>query len=184
MGVPDLDLIRSARSGDREAMIMLLKEIESPLYRTAYYLLNHEQDALDITQEALIRIYTSIQSYKEQAQFLTWAQRIVTNLCIDHFRKQKEMTNIDDVERILSSAENVEERVIRRNTADEIEKAIEKLPAHFRTVVVLRYLQDFSYNEIANIMELPLNTVKSHLFRARKILQQLLQEFEKGGVRG
>ena len=59
-----------------------------------------------------------------------------------------------------------------------------KLPAHYRTVLILRYIQDFSYHEIAELMELPLNTVKSHLFRARKLLQQLLDEYEKGGVRG
>lgn len=68
--------------------------------------------------------------------------------------------------------------------AEEIREAISKLPDHHRTVVVLRYLQDFSYNEIAESLDLPLNTVKSYLFRARQQLQVLLQDFQKGGVRG
>lgn len=183
-GVPDREVIRSAQSGDKEAMIRLLREIETPLYRTAYYFINDEHDAMDITQEALIRIYTGIGSYREQAQFLTWAQRIVTNLCIDRFRKQKKSANIDDLERVLPSSTNVEDEVIQKSTSDDIRKAMVKLPAHYRTVLILRYIQDFSYNEIAELMELPLNTVKSHLFRARKLLQQLLHEYEKGGVRG
>nr|WP_028987166.1 sigma-70 family RNA polymerase sigma factor [Thermicanus aegyptius] len=180
----DLELIRSAQAGDRDAMIRLLREIETPLYRTAYYLINHEQDALDVTQEALIRIYTNISSYREQAQFLTWAQRIVTNLCIDRFRKQRESVHIDDMERVLPSPGSVEEEVMKKNTAKDIEEAISQLPQNFRTVVVLRYIQDFSYGEIAEILNLPLNTVKSHLFRARKLLQNLLRDYEKGGVRG
>lgn len=183
-GVPDIEVIRSAQSGDKEAMIRLLREIETPLYRTAYYFINDEHDAMDITQEALIRIYTGIGSYREQSQFLTWAQRIVTNLCIDRFRKQKKSANIDDLERVLPSSTNVEDEVIQKSTSDDIRKAMVKLPAHYRTVLILRYIQDFSYNEIAELMELPLNTVKSHLFRARKLLQQLLHEYEKGGVRG
>ncbi|MBE3555441.1 MAG: sigma-70 family RNA polymerase sigma factor, partial [Thermicanus sp.] len=87
-------------------------------------------------------------------------------------------------ERVLPSPGSVEEEVIKKNTAKDIEEAISQLPQNFRTVVVLRYIQDFSYGEIAEILNLPLNTVKSHLFRARKLLQNLLRDYEKGGVRG
>ncbi|GIQ62260.1 hypothetical protein PACILC2_08280 [Paenibacillus cisolokensis] len=68
--------------------------------------------------------------------------------------------------------------------AKDIRDAIDRLPEHHRAVVVLRYLQDFSYNEIADSLDLPLNTVKSYLFRARQQLQALLQDYQKGGVRG
>lgn len=179
----DAEVIRAAKRGEREAIVQLLREIENPLYRTAYYLLGNEQDALDITQEALIRIYSNIANYREEAQFKTWAQRIVTNLCIDRFRKKRETISIDEHELTLTSTVNVEDEILTSNLAEEIQHAINKLPDHFRTVVVMRYIQDFSYNEISESLDLPLNTVKSHLFRARKLLQGLLQEYQ-GGVKG
>lgn len=177
-------LIKAAQSGDREALVALLREIENHVYRTAYYILNNEQDALDASQEALIRIYTKIETYEEKAQFKTWVQRIVTNICIDKFRKTKPTISIDEHEIVFQDKSCVEHDVMAGFAIDEIKRAIDQLPEHHRTVVILRYLQDFSYNEIAVSLDLPLNTVKSYLFRARQQLQHLLQDYQKGGVRG
>ncbi len=177
-------LIRSAQSGDRDALIALLREIETHVYRTAFYILGNEQDAMDASQEALIRIYTKIDSYEEKAKFTTWVQRIVTNICIDKFRRKKPTVSIDEHEMVFSSTTNVEDEVVSFDLAKDIHEAIEKLPEHHRAVVVLRYVQDFSYSEIADSLDLPLNTVKSYLFRARQQLQSLLQDYRKGGVRG
>lgn len=178
------ELIRAAQSGDRDALITLLREIEQHVYRTAYYILNNEQDALDAAQEALIRIYTKINSYEEKAQFKTWVQRIVTNICIDKFRRTKPSVSIDEHEMVFQDKQDVEHEVMSTYVAKDIQDAINKLPEHHRTVIVLRYLQDLSYNEIADCLDLPLNTVKSYLFRARQQLQNLLQEYQKGGVTG
>ena len=178
------ELVRSAQAGDRDALITLLREIESHVYRTAFYILNNEQDALDASQEALLRIYTKINSYEEKALFKTWVQRIVTNICIDKFRKAKPTVSIDEHEMTFTAEHNVEQEILIGYLARDIREAIEKLPEHHRSVVVLRYLQDFSYHEIAESLNLPLNTVKSYLFRARQQLQSLLQEYQKGGVRG
>lgn len=177
------ELVRAAQAGDREALITLLREIETHVYRTAYYVLNNEQDALDATQEALIRIYTKIGSYEEKALFKTWVQRIVTNICIDKFRKNKPTISIEESDPYLTYNQDVEEEVMTMYLAQDVREAIDKLPEHHRTVIVLRYLQDFSYNEIAESLSLPLNTVKSYLFRARQQLQGHLQEYQKGGVR-
>ncbi|OUM97252.1 MAG: RNA polymerase subunit sigma [Paenibacillaceae bacterium ZCTH02-B3] len=178
------DLVKAAQSGDREALVRLLREIEHQVYRTAYYLLNDEQDALDASQEALIRIYTNIGSYEEKAKFGTWVQRIVTNICIDRFRRRRPSVSIEEHELVFRARDDVESEVMGSFTMREIREAIGKLPDHHRTVVVLRYLQDFSYGEIAESLNLPLNTVKSYLFRARQQLQVLLQDCQKGGVRG
>lgn len=177
------DLIRAAQSGDRDALITLLREIETHVYRTAYYILNNEQDAMDAAQEALIRIYTKINSYEEKAKFKTWVQRIVTNICIDKFRRTKASVSIEEHNLVFQTENNVEQEVMASYAAKDIREAINQLPEHHRTVVVLRYLQDFSYNEIAESLDLPLNTVKSYLFRARRQLQTLLKEYQKGGVR-
>ncbi|AOZ91758.1 RNA polymerase sigma factor [Paenibacillus crassostreae] len=180
----ELGLIRAAQSGDRDALITLLRDIEQHVYRTAYYILNNEQDALDAAQEALIRIYTRIDSYEEKAQFKTWVQRIVTNICIDKFRRNKPTVSIDEHDFVFQDKQDVEHVVLTSYMADDIREAINKLPEHHKSVVVLRYLQDFSYSEIAESLDLPLNTVKSYLFRARQQLQSLLQDYQKGGVSG
>ncbi|CDN44169.1 RNA polymerase sigma factor SigW [Paenibacillus sp. P22] len=177
-------LIRAAQQGDRDALVSLLREIENHVYRTAYYILGNEQDALDASQEALIRIYTKITSYEEKAQFKTWVQRIVTNICIDKFRRTKPVVSIEEHDMVFREKQDVEEEVLSAYAAKDIREAIDKLPDHHRAVVVLRYLQDFSYNEIADSLDLPLNTVKSYLFRARQQLQTLLHDYQKGGVRG
>ncbi|MGU3470034.1 RNA polymerase sigma factor [Paenibacillus sp. D51F] len=177
-------LIRAAQQGDRDALVSLLREIENHVYRTAYYILGNEQDALDASQEALIRIYTKITSYEEKAQFKTWVQRIVTNICIDKFRRTKPVVSIEEHDMVFREKQDVEEEVLSAYAAKDIREAIDKLPDHHRAVVVLRYLQDFSYNEIADSLDLPLNTVKSYLYRARQQLQTLLHDYQKGGVRG
>ncbi len=176
------ELIRAAQSGDRDALISLLRQIETHVYRTAFYILGNEQDAMDAAQEALLRIYTKINSYEEKALFKTWVQRIVTNICIDKFRKTKATVSIEEHNMVFTAERNVEEQVVSSDIAKDIREAIDKLPEHHRAVVVLRYLQEFSYNEIADSLGLPLNTVKSYLFRARQQLQSLLQEYQKGGV--
>ncbi|GEN33296.1 MULTISPECIES: RNA polymerase sigma factor [Aneurinibacillus] len=178
----DAELIRSAQNGDREALVQLLESIEHSVYRTAFYILGNEHDALDASQEALIRIYTKINTYQEKAKFSTWVQRIVTNVCIDKFRKKKETVSIDQHELTLYDFQNVEQEVERADVAEEVREAIKRLPEHQRTVVTLRYLQDLSYGEIAEVMNMPLNTVKSYLYRARQQLQELLHEYQKGGV--
>ncbi|MFD3258405.1 RNA polymerase sigma factor [Paenibacillus lentus] len=178
------ELIRAAQTGDRDALITLLREIENQVYRTAYYILNNEQDAHDAAQEALIRIYTKIDTYEEKAQFKTWVQRIVTNICIDKFRRKKPTVSIEEHEIVFEGKDNVEREVMSGYIAEDIREAIDQLPEHHRSVVVLRYLQEFSYNEIAESLNLPLNTVKSYLFRARQQLQHLLQDYQKGGVSG
>ncbi|MDF2927725.1 MAG: DNA-directed polymerase subunit sigma [Paenibacillaceae bacterium] len=179
-----IEMIKAAQAGDREALLTLLREIESHVYKTAYYILGNEQDAMDASQDALIRIYTKINSYEEKALFKTWVQRIVTNICIDKFRRNKPTVSIDEHEMVFSSDNNVETAVMSKYVAKDIQDAIERLPEHHRAVVVLRYLNDFSYNEIADALDLPINTVKSYLFRARHQLQGMLQDYQKGGVRG
>lgn len=178
------ELIRSAQSGDRDAMIQLLREIETHVYRTAYYILGNEQDAMDAAQEALIRVYTKIESFEEKAQFKTWVQRIVTNICIDKFRRTKPTVSIDEHAMNFTADHSVEEEVVATYISQDVREAINKLSDHYRAVIVLRYLQDFSYNEISDSLGLPLNTVKSYLFRARQQLQSLLQDYQKGGVGG
>lgn len=178
------ELIRAAQAGDRDAVVALLRQIETHVYRTAFYFLGNEHDAMDASQEAMLKIYTKLGSYEEKAKFKTWVQRIVTNVCIDKYRRAKPTVSIEAHDMVFSAGNQVEEQVVANSTAREIRAAIDRLPDGQRAVVVLRYLQEFSYKEIADALQLPLNTVKSYLFRARQQLQAMLEEQQKGGVRG
>ena len=101
-----------------------------------------------------------------------------------YYVKEESQILADELPYVFQDNQDVEYEVMSTYVAQDIQDAINKLPEHHRTVIVLRYLQDLSYNEIADCLDLPLNTVKSYLFRARQQLQNLLQEYQKGGVTG
>lgn len=176
----DSDLIRRAQSGNREAMVAILRQLETPVYRTAYYLIGNEQDAMDATQEALLKIYRHLPSYKGDALIHTWAQRIVTNVCMDFFRKRKKVVFMQEED--WREDKKASREVERGAVVTDLKQAINRLPEAQRTAVILRYVQEYNYQEIADAMQLPINTVKSHLFRARKQLKAWLSEYQEGGT--
>lgn len=172
----DRECIRRAQTGDRDAVVALLRELEAPVYRTAYYILGHEQDAMDAAQEALLRIYRKLGTFRGEAQIRTWAQRIAVNTAIDHTRRKKDAVPLR--EEVVGGANPVEQSGVYT----DIREAIQQLPEPQRSVVVLRHLHDYSYQEIASVLEMPVNTVKSHLFRGRKQLMKRLSDYREGGV--
>ncbi len=171
-------LIRLAKDGDQAAMVELLQKVERPLYNTALYYMKNEHDARDIAQEAMIRIYTKLDTFKEQAQFKTWAQRITINLCKDKFCSTKEATSIDAHEMDIESSDDLEHEITNKLVAEDLIELINALPETMRDVMIMRYVQEFSYNEISDALEIPLNTVKSHLFRGR---ERIYEEYYRGG---
>ncbi|WP_124727862.1 RNA polymerase sigma factor [Staphylospora marina] len=174
----EADVIRQAQAGDREAAAALLRQLETPVYRTAYYLTGNEQDALDCTQEALLKIYRSLPTFKGESGIHTWAQRIVTNVCMDLFRKRRKIVPIGENQ--WREDERAGREVERGAVAHDLKRAINRLSSPQKTAVIMRYVQDFSYQEIAEAMDLPVGTVKSHLFRARKLLKEWLSEYREG----
>ncbi|WP_091836803.1 sigma-70 family RNA polymerase sigma factor [Marininema halotolerans] len=181
MVVVEAGWVEDARRGNRVALARLLKEVEGPVYRTAYYMLGNEQDALDASQEALLRIYRKLSSFRGEARFETWAQRIAIHAAIDISRKRKQtLPYKDEIE--PSGSSGINSTVERRGTAADVHTAINRLQEAERTAVVLRYLQDYTYDQIAEAMEMPVGTVKSHLFRGRKKLKGWLADYKEGGV--
>ncbi|PTX64831.1 RNA polymerase sigma-70 factor (ECF subfamily) [Melghirimyces profundicolus] len=176
----DGDEVRRAREGDREALVRLLRKLEGPVYRTARYMLGDEQDAMDAAQEALVRIYRNLSGYRMEAKVETWAQRIALRTSIDFLRKRKPTLPLEEgwEPHRVGKGSPVE----WSGVAFDVQEAILRLPEPQRTAVILRYQQDFTYEEVAETMEMPLNTVKSHLFRGRKKLQSWLADYQEGGV--
>ncbi|OEF98464.1 RNA polymerase sigma factor [Desulfuribacillus alkaliarsenatis] len=175
-----------ARQGNRDALIKILKSAENDIYKTAYYLTKNEADAKDLTQDALLRVYQKFATYQGQASIKVWAQRITTNIFLDSIRKKKaQLFSLDDNEAyqyIPDEGSSVEEQVEEQLKSQEIRTAVTKLPEQYKVVIVLRYLQDMTYKEISQILEIPENTVKTHLFRARKLLKDMMHNSMCGGV--
>lgn len=174
------DLIKLAKAGNKEAFIELLRSVETPIYKTAFYYMGNEHDAKDVTQDALIKVYTKLNTFQEKSSFNTWVQRITTNICMDKFRKNKNDISIEGAELEIHEDLNIEDKVETKLLTEELIKYLINLPSKVRATMILRYLHEFSYQEIADSLDIPINTVKSYLFRGR---DQLLREYQhRGGV--
>lgn len=166
------ELIHLAKAGNKEAMINLLKSVENSIFKTAFYFMGNEHDAKDAAQEALMKVYTKLNTFQEKSQFTTWVQRITTNVCMDKFRKNKNEFSFDSTEIILPDNLNIEKKIENKVMVEELIVLIYRLPEKIKAVMILRHFHEFSYQEISDVLNLPLNTVKSYLFRGRDQLQK------------
>ena len=143
-------------------------------------------EAEDLTQEAFIKAFNSLRSFNEDYAFSTWLYKIATNNCIDFFRKRKLQTySLDkpvkykdsELKHELPDPElNPEKNIIARERSDIIQDAIKTLPEKYYTAIILRHRREKSYEEIAEILNLPLGTVKARIFRAREMLNKALKD--------
>jgi RNA polymerase sigma-70 factor (ECF subfamily) len=179
-------LLEKAKNGDVEAFESLVESYQKKAFNIAYRMIGNYDDASDLTQEAFIRIYKSISNFKEQSSLSTWIYRIITNVCLDELRRRKnrnivsidEGIKLDDSEvkrQIESGAPTPEEMAERNEMKKVVAEAIKTLSDEHRTVILLRDIQGFSYEEIARIVECPEGTVKSRINRARQALKDILK---------
>jgi len=173
----DRDLILQAqRGGDAnaaEAFGELVTRYQTGVFNICYRILHERSEAEDLAQESFIRGYDRIQTFDIEREFGPWIRRVAANLCLNHLKSQKVTTELDD-ERDADSAQLPETVQEVKERSEQIRQALASLPANYRLVVELRHYQDMSYDEIAEQLNMPLSDVKSHLFRARKILAEKL----------
>lgn len=179
------DLIEAAQRGNLDAFNQLVLDYQHQVYNQAYRMMGDPASASDATQEAFIKAYRNIESFRG-GSFRSWLLRIVTNCCYDEFRRRKrrpatsfeDMGDIDEEANpaLINGRESPEESIERDELAQALQSAINALPPHHRTVLILSDVQGFSYAEIAETVDIPLGTVKSRLARARANLRDILQE--------
>jgi RNA polymerase sigma-70 factor (ECF subfamily) len=182
-------LAKLARAGDREAFEELVQLYKDKIYHLAYRMLGNRQEAEDAVQETFLRVYMNLGRYDEAQKFSTWIFRIGTNLCIDRLRKKKPNYSLDselpegdggDWYSMLPSEEaSPEDQFVLSETQRHIRKAIEAMPDKYKSVVVLRYLHDLSLQEIGDVLDLPVTTVKTRVHRGREFLRQQLEKLDK-----
>jgi RNA polymerase sigma-70 factor (ECF subfamily) len=184
----DRDLATHAGRGHEPAFRELLIRYERPVFSLIYRMVRDRTLAEDLAQEAFIRAFNAIGSYKTSYKFSNWILKIANNHTIDHLRKRKLDTvsidgspharTADEISQsqvvIESRDESPAEYVENRELGNQIETAIGGLREEYRTVIVLRHVEGYAYDEIADIMELPLGTVKTYLHRARGELRKSL----------
>ena len=179
----DADLVRQTLCGNTSAYNGLVMRYQRQVYNLAYRMLGNAEDAGDLVQETFLRAYGALASFRQDASFLTWLYKIASNLCIDQLRSRKARSALSlDVEleegrEPAADSRNCspEELAIRDSVQDVVQRAISNLPEKYRVVVVMRHLQDMSVEEIANVLDMPTGTVKTHLFRAREMLRGRLR---------
>lgn len=182
-------LVERAKRGDVEAFEQLISHHEKTVYNIAYRLTGNHEDASDIAQEAFIRAYSSLADFRGDSSFATWLYRIVNNACLDELRRRKrqkvtyldQAVEMDDGEvsrQIADTADGPEQALERVELQRAVQESILELDEEYRVVLVMRELQGYSYNEIAEALDLNLGTVKSRLSRARGALKEKFMSLE------
>jgi RNA polymerase sigma-70 factor (ECF subfamily) len=181
--ISDEQLIARFQLGDVQAYDLLVRRYKDQLLNFVYRFVGNRTDAEDIVQETFLRVYKNKHMYKEIAKFSTWVYTIAGNLAKTELRRRKRhkifsVSNFVNEERdydIPDREHSPEKKVDSTIQEDIIQKAIEKLPAKFREVIILRDIQGFAYEEISQILDIPLGTVKSRVNRGRLKLQEDLK---------
>lgn len=179
-------LAKLAAGGDRNAFAELVDLYKDKIYHLAYRMLYNQQEAEDIVQETFLRVFKNLDRYDQNQKFSTWIFRIGTNLCIDRLRRRKMTYSLDaqitDSEGVngygmLSDDElGPEGKVVLSETQQQIRKAIDALPEKYKSIVILRYLHDLSLQEIGDILQMPVTTVKTRVHRGREFLRKRLEQ--------
>jgi RNA polymerase sigma factor (sigma-70 family) len=186
----DYELVQRALEGDEKAFTRLLARYKDAIYFMLLKMVNNRNDAEDLTLEAFGKAFRNLHQYSPTYAFSTWLFKIASNNCIDFLRRKKgtyialenngDSSENTEIIRLKSKELNPEEKLIRQQKAILLHRIVRKLKPRYRTLVELRYFREFSYEEIAKELDIPLGTVKAQLFRAREMLFKLIENTEMG----
>ena len=191
--VNDAELIRSAQQGDRAAFEELVRQYDQPVLRLALHLTGSEHEARDIYQEAFLKVYRNLGSFRFECSFYTWVYRIVTNLCMDHLRR-RQVRKEDSGVRVNSEGEEVdlleqhpderagaspEQELMRREMGKRIAQALTKLSPRERMVFEMKHYQGLKLRTIGEALNTTEETAKNTLFRATQKLRSALADLKQ-----
>jgi len=174
----DVRLLEQCRQGHLEAFGELVERYRVRIYNLAYRMLHSREEAEDVTQETFLNVYRSLGNFRGE-RLAPWIYKIASNLCLDHLRRRRPSVSLDersgeddDTAREIADRTCVpEDEALAAALGEDIQRAIDSLPPKYRSVVVLRHIEDLPYEDIAEVLGVPLGTVKTRLFRAREMLR-------------
>ena len=191
----DSAIVERAQNGDKEAYRSLFERYNRRVYAVALGVVKNPEDAGDVVQDAFVKVHKHIGKFEGSSSFYTWLYRITMNLSIDHVRKTSKRRHIDYDDQVRRDPSQIEgdgtllpttsdanpaRNALRKELGEAIQDALQELPEHHRAVIVLREFEGLSYEEIAEILEVPKGTIMSRLFHARKKMQTSLQPYLSG----
>lgn len=178
--------IQQARNGDKRAFSRLVEAYQGPVFSLTYRMLGNAQEAEDAAQEAFLRAYSNLRRYDPSHKFSTWLFSIANHHCIDRLRKRRgvwlSFEGNPVLENLTGDSPQPERSALAGEQRDEVQLLLDELEPEYRIPLVLRYWEDCSYEEIAEIMDLSIPAVKSRLFRARQQVARLYREREPATV--
>jgi RNA polymerase sigma-70 factor (ECF subfamily) len=186
--IADCELVARAIRGREDGFNELVRRYQRPIAAYVYRMVGDYDSALDLTQEVFIKVYSSLERYRPEFKFSTWIYKIAHNASVDHLRRsasreQAIISEVDGEEReltVMSRKLSPEQEYAVEERRAEIERVVRQLPSVYRELIILRHQHDLSYDEIAEVMSLPLGTVKNRLFRAREMMRQ---QFVERGIK-
>jgi len=176
----DAALVELVLADNQDAFTVLVERYKDAVQNLAYRMLGNVTEAEDVTQETFVRAYTQLATYKPAHKFSTWLLSIASHLAIDQLRRRRflalPLEDVPFLEWIVDRGTGPEQSALVGEQQDEIQVYLQKLPAKYRAVIVLRYWYDFSYEEIARTLNLTPALVKARLHRARELLARYMQQ--------
>ncbi|KUO95141.1 RNA polymerase sigma factor SigW [Ferroacidibacillus organovorans] len=175
-------VLEEAQMGDVAAFEKIVNAYENRLFTMAFRMLGNRTEAEDAVQETFLRVYTNLPRYDETYQFSTWIYRIATNVCIDSLRKRRphQSLDVDDgedgfkegYERLAGDEKDPLDSVLQTERCADVQRALNALPVTYRTVLILKYIQELSLQEIGDILHVPVTTVKTRIHRGREAMKE------------
>jgi RNA polymerase sigma-70 factor, ECF subfamily len=188
----EMELVTRAANGDQEAFAILVRLHQRQVYGLAMRMLRDEEEAIEATQEVFLSAWQNLRGFRGESRLATWLYRITYHHCLkvaEHRRREAEtraeLTHASArAERPAAMFSQMHAQAALRDLCDLVRAEIENLPPKYRAVLALRHLQDLSYEEMAEVLRVPIGTVKTHLFRARALLKERLGELDRAASTG
>lgn len=181
----DAELVVASQGGDQDAFAQLVQRHQRRVFNLVFRMLQQYEEANEVTQETFLAAWQGLPSFRGDARFSTWLYRIAYNCCLKQLEQQKRDKALQAAiqeEHILDHAskdERTSKALEIRDFQNIVREHLSMLPAKYRIVLVLRHLQEMTYEEMAEILTMPIGTIKTHLFRARNLLKERLEAFEQ-----
>ena len=181
----DAELVVASQAGNEDAFAQLVQRHQRRVFNLVFRMLQQYEEANEVTQETFLAAWQGLPSFRGDARFSTWLYRIAYNCCLKQLEQRKRDKALQaavQAEQIFQQ-ESCDERAAAELEAHErqalVREHLSQLPAKYRIVLVLRHLQELTYEEMAEILTMPIGTIKTHLFRARNLLKERLESFER-----
>ena len=180
----DVKLVAASKSGDQDAFALLVQRHQHRVFNLVYRMLQQYDEANEVTQETFLAAWQGLPSFRGDARFSTWLYRIAYNCCLkqlEQHKRDRALQTAIQAEQLLENADSetrTDTEIDARDRQTLVREQLSTLPTKYRLVLVLRHLQEKTYEEMAEILAMPIGTIKTHLFRARNLLKERLQAFE------